>query len=409
MIWSISWRNVWRNKLRSGIVITAITLGVFAGVFSIAFMRGMADQRVNSAIKTEVSHIQLHTHEFMEVNNIENYIQNTDKILSEINKKPEVQSASRRIIINSMVMTADGRSGIKLVGVEPEREREVTNIKDKIIHGEYFKEYERSKAVVIGDDLAEKHEFETGDRFIVTLVDVEGNQVPDRFKISGIYGTSNSNFDETNAFVKYSDLREISNLPENSAHEIAVYLSQNDNTSKIVSSELENEFSNLDIKQWFEVLPELKYLTESMDYMMYIFIVIILLALGFGIVNTMLMAVLERIKEIGMLMAVGMNKLRLFGMIMLETIFLSLTGGAAGIFLGYIVSKIFENQGIDLSTLYGEGLEAIGYDSIVYTVVQFENILIVALLVVLTGMLASIYPARKAMKLNPADAIRIDV
>ena len=407
MIWSISWRNVWRNKLRSGIVITAITLGVFAGVFSIAFMRGMADQRLASAIRSEVSHIQIHLPDFMDVKKIENYMKNTDEIASEIREKDAVVNASRRIIINSMVMTTDGGSGIKIIGVEPEHESEVTNIKESIRKGEYFEDYKRSKSVVIGDDLAEKHDFEVGDRFIVTLVDAQGTQIPYRFKISGIYGTTNSNFDEMNAFVRFKDLQEIANLPEGAGHEIAIYLKNNE-ISKQLASELSEEYPNLDIKQWFELLPELKYLTETMDFMMYIFIIIILLALGFGIVNTMLMVVLERIKELGMLMAVGMNKMRLFGMIMLETVFLSFTGGVAGILLGYSVSKIFEYRGIDLSSLYGEGLEAIGYNSLVYTEIQFENILIVAILVILTGMIASIYPARKAMKLNPADAIRTD-
>ncbi len=95
-------------------------------------------------------------------------------------------------------------------------------------------------------------------------------------------------------------------------------------------------------------------------------------------------------------------------MIMLETVFLTLTGGVAGIIIGFFVSKFFEKRGIDLSSLYGEGFEAIGYESLVYTEIQFQNILIVALLVILTGMLSSVYPARKAMKLNPSEAIRTD-
>ena len=120
------------------------------------------------------------------------------------------------------------------------------------------------------------------------------------------------------------------------------------------------------------------------------------------------MVVLERVKELGMLMAVGMNKRRVFSMIMLETVFLSLTGGLIGLALGTGFSEFFKNRGMDLSGLYKEGLEAMGYDAIVYPEILPEMILIVTILVILTGIIASVYPALKALKLNPAEAIRTE-
>ena len=164
----------------------------------------------------------------------------------------------------------------------------------------------------------------------------------------------------------------------------------------------------LNVEEWFEIMPELNYLTETMDYYMYIFIIIILLALGFGIVNTMLMVVLERVKELGMLMAVGMNKRRVFGMIMLETVLLSFTGGIFGILIGTALAGYFHSRGLNLSGLYGEGLSALGYNSTVYTVLHPQMIIMTTVLVILTGVLASVYPALKALKLNPADAVRSD-
>lgn len=120
------------------------------------------------------------------------------------------------------------------------------------------------------------------------------------------------------------------------------------------------------------------------------------------------MVVLERIKELGMLMAVGMNRIRIFKMILLETVFLCITGGVIGIILGSAISFFFKTRGLDLSKLYGDGLAAIGYDSVVYTQISTGIILSVVLLVLVTGIIASIYPAIKAMKLSPAEAIRTD-
>ena len=137
------------------------------------------------------------------------------------------------------------------------------------------------------------------------------------------------------------------------------------------------------------------------------FILIILLGLCFGIINTMLMAVLERTKEIGMLMAIGMNKRRIFSMIILESVMLTVTGGIFGIGLGALITKFFETTPINLS-MFSEGLESYGYAAVVYTSLKPEMLVIISILVVITGLLSAIYPARKALKLNPAEATRTD-
>lgn len=408
MIWSVSWRNVWRNKLRSGIVLTAIALGIFAGVFSMAFMRGMANQRLESAIMTEISHIQIHTPEFVDVNDIEHYFTGSDEMMNEISKVEGVKSASKRLIVNAIINSAEKGSGVKLVGVVPDKESKVTNLHEKMVDGTYLGDVKRGKSIIIGKKLAEKLGVETGSKLVVGTLDIEGQPMYYQFKVAGIFQTSSTPFDEGTSFVRFSDLKEITGVPNEASHEIAILLNNRDIT-KSVQTELQDMYPNKDVKEWKEIMPELSYLTESMDFYMYIFILIILLALGFGIVNTMLMVVLERIKELGMLMAVGMNKIRVFKMILLETVFLCLTGGVLGIIIGSASSLYFKHQGLDLSGLYGEGLSAIGYDSVIYTVLTPDMIITVVILVFITGILASIYPAIKALKLKPADAIRTDI
>lgn len=405
MIWSVSWRNVWRNKTRSGVVITAVSLGVFAGVFSMAFMRGMAYQRLDSAIKTEISHIQIHTPEFSDVNDIEHYFTNSEEIAKKLSEESSVVAVSKRIILNSIISSAEKGSGIRLIGIEPEIESSVTNIKQKLIEGNYLESLKRGHPIVIGQKLAKKLGVKLGSKLVVGLLDVNSQPLYYQYRVSGIFKTVSGPFDESTAFVNYSNLQSITKLPEHSAHELAILLN-NEEASGSVAENLKSNFPNLFVQEWFEVLPELGYMTEAMDLYMYIFIMIILLALGFGIVNTMLMVVLERVKELGMLMAVGMNKRRVFSMIMLETVFLSFTGGLIGLALGTGFSKFFGNRGMDLSGLYKEGLEAMGYDAIIYPEILPEMIIRVSFLVILTGIIASIYPALKALKLNPADAIR---
>jgi len=170
---------------------------------------------------------------------------------------------------------------------------------------------------------------------------------------------------------------------------------------------LKSEYPNFQTLTWTELMPDMKMMNESMEFMIYIFVIIILLALGFGIVNTMLMVILERVKELGMLMAIGMNKLRVFTMIVLETIFLSLVGGIVGIALAVGLTIITGKTGLDLS-LWAEGLSSQGFDTMVYPTIGIDSVIIVTILVIITGILSAIYPARKAIKLNPAEAIRIE-
>jgi ABC-type antimicrobial peptide transport system permease subunit len=188
---------------------------------------------------------------------------------------------------------------------------------------------------------------------------------------------------------------------------LAVLLKNNEQLEQIADI-IRRVFPDADTKTWKEIMPEVNLVEESTDISMYFFLAIILLALIFGIINTMLMAVLERVKELGMLMAVGMNKVRVFLMILLETVFLSLTGGIIGIMAGYIVTVIFNHKGINLSR-FAEAYEKLGYESMIYPVPNFDIDLKVTLMVLITGILAALYPAWKAIQLKPAEALHIDI
>lgn len=244
-------------------------------------------------------------------------------------------------------------------------------------------------------------------KIIVNFQGYKGGLVQSAFRVVGVYKTDNGMFDEMSMFVLKDDLDRLAGMDPNKAHEVAILCDNIDN-STIVANQLKSEFKELSVMEWSDIQPELKMFSEFLGVYFYIMTLFILLALGFGIVNTMLMAILERIKELGMLMAVGMNKLRVFIMIMLESVFLTLTGGVLGIALSSVVVMLLSNKGIDFRALYGEGMEAIGYSAIIYPELTIENLIGTTILVILTGIFASIYPARKAIKLNPADAVRTD-
>ncbi len=144
-----------------------------------------------------------------------------------------------------------------------------------------------------------------------------------------------------------------------------------------------------------------------MDQFSYWPMIIILFVLIFGIINTMLMVILERKRELGMLMTVGMNKKKVLRMILIETTLLSLTGGFLGLILSIVLIGWLGSTGINFAS-WAEGLEAINYSALIYPEVTNQFYIVVTILVIVTAVIASIWPTRKAIRLNPADAVRLE-
>jgi putative ABC transport system permease protein len=403
MISSFAWRNLWRNKLRSLIIIVALTLGIFAGIFLISFTNGMVNNRIRSIIGLEMSHIQIHQPGFLDNNQFNLLINHADSLTNAIRETPNVVAVSKRLIISSMVSSAEAGAGIRVTGVDPGDERKVTLLSSKIIEGKYLDETAKNP-VVISESLARKLKVRLKNKIIITVQDVNMNITAGAFRITGIYNTDNLMFDEANVFVNNGDLCRLTGLKRSVAHEIAVLLNNNDKT-KVVEKIISEQFPDLEVKDWQVLSPEAGYLVSAMNQYMYIFIIIILLALCFGIINTMLMVIMERVRELGMLMAIGMNRSRVFTMIMLETVYLSLTGGVLGIILGYGISKYLGHTGINLY-FWKDAFAKLGYPSLVYPVIDSGTLLITAIMVIIAGILSSLYPAYKALRLNPSEAIR---
>ena len=406
MILAVAWRNIWRSKTRSLVILIAICLGLASGIFYMAFYKGMVDQRINTAIKTEASHIQIHHKNYLNNPDKKFLIANTDSVIMVIQSVPGVKATTSRIIMNTMIQSPTTGAGVKVSGIVPKDEKQVTNLYTKLIEGSYFDSNKRNP-IVIGEKLAEKLKVKMKSKVVITMQDMEGNMTGAAFRVVGIFETSNTAFDESSVFVRKSDLERVMAMNPNASHEIAVLLDRNDEL-QAVDQALKSKLPNLDVKNWRQIMPEVSLVENSFGLTMVIFIGIILLALLFGIINTMLMAVLERTKELGMLMAIGMNKARVFTMILLETVMLSLFGGLCGILLGWALNLYYGVKGIDLGT-WSAAYKSMGFDTLVYTKLSLSISLEVAGMVVITGIIAAIYPAMKALKLKPAEAIRIDM
>lgn len=240
----------------------------------------------------------------------------------------------------------------------------------------------------------------------ISIADREGNPIQGIFRVCGIYKTTNTGFDQVSVFVNAGELANLYGGNDMLTHEIAILLNDIDNV-EVVKEKLSRISMKNSVRDWKELAPDAAMMNDFMIMYYFIFIGIIMLALAFGIINTMLMAILERTKELGMLMAIGMNRRRIFNMIMMETIFLTIVGAIAGMFLGWVITETFEKTGIHFSG-WGEGFEAIGFAARVYPVLKPGFFVFITIMVIVTSIISSVGPARKALKMNPVEALRTE-
>ncbi len=241
-------------------------------------------------------------------------------------------------------------------------------------------------------------------RIYLRFLDINNNQTEAGFRVSGIFRTNNDMFESLSVFVPINELRQLTGMKEGTFHRTIARLENNDITDR-ATPVIREKLKDYEVLNWKEIQPDLAMIADFIGQIYAIFMVIILAALAFGIVNTMLMAVLERTRELGMLMAIGMNRRKIFLMIMLESIFLSIVGGFAGMAVSEVVISITGKTGINL-VKYSEGMEAIGYSAHLFPTIDTQFFITTTILIVLTGIISAIYPARKALKLNPVEAIR---
>lgn len=402
MIFKIAFKNIWRNKLRSWTVIIAIALGIFGGLAVISTATGLSDMRQDNAIRTYVSHIQVHDINYLKFNGLTDIIAEENEIVSYIKKHPNTEGVSARLRVESFIQSAGGTSGVILNGINPADEKRVTNISEMLQDDNFLERYKRKPPILISQKLATKLNAKIKTTIQCSFTDANGMPVTGVFKVVDIFSTSNSMYDEVNAFVRLEDLQAISAVY--GSHEIALTL-KDDEQVEAYREELIQNFPKQHIASWRGIAPELGYADKMMDLVMTIFLIVIMLALAFGIVNTMLMAVLERKKELGMLISVGMNKRKVFWMIVWESIFLALIAGPLGIIASYLAISFFGRYGIDLS-FAAEGLRSVGLESMIYPTLSSNYYIVISVLVVTTAILSCIYPALKALKLNPAETLR---
>ncbi len=398
----ISWRNIWRNRSRTLVIVTALILGIMGGIFSAALRLAAEEQQFEDTIENMISHIQIHHTEFIANPEAHYRIPQGAKVAAEISHKPGIKVVSPRTVFDGMAASANKSTGVRIKGVDAETEARTTRLKELIQEGNYFAEERRLPPAIVGQALAAELMSDVGSRIVLTFQDIHGNMVSASFRIEGLYSVTSRRFEETTVYVQAGDLNELIGDPE-AVHEIAILLDDADRYRQ-AAEELRQAYPDLEVRHWADMDPTLHYSLEVLDQLLIWLVGIIILGVSFGLLNTILMSILERVRELGVLLAIGMKRFKVFSMVLMETTLISVIGGIIGLGLSYIMIRILNVRGVTIPG--GEGLEDFGFASVLYPRVDLGFYFEIGMLVVAFAIIASIYPAWKAIRIAPAEAVR---
>jgi ABC-type lipoprotein release transport system permease subunit len=375
---------------------------LFAGLAVVALYKGMMRGKVRTVIDKEVGHLQIHDKRFKE-DYLAGFVLPADTGLETVDAMQEVKASTQRTVTTGMLTTTTGSSGITIYGIVPEQEQLVSQLQSKIIEGSYFSG-DVKNPILIGKKLARRMKLKLKSKLVLTFTDSTNTMVSAAFRVAAIYQSENTPLDERTAYIHRAVLGKLLGIGS-ATHEMVVLLHQDEDLDNVRLA-IQQKFPLLQVETWKDLAPETELMVNTVNEYSYIILVIIMLALAFGIVNTMLMAILERTREVGMLVALGMNKVQLFFLILEETIFLTLAGCPFGLFGSWLVINYFNRNGMDLSFFGEEMMSSFGFTNIIFPEFPYEHVTGILLIVVATAILSSLFPALKALRLSPVEALR---
>jgi len=402
LILKLGWKNIWRSPIRSGVVIGAVLIGTWAGIFILAFSNGMTKQYIKDQLDTYVGHIQIHDPKYLQENLPQYSISQPDSLIQQLKSYPFITNIAAHSEVQGLAMSSANTFGVSIIGIDTTEEKKVSTVYTDIKKGNYLKNDVRNP-VIIGQKLADKLDLRLHSKLILNFQDIHNEISAGAFRVVGIFSTNNSTFDEQNIFVQKDDLDRLLGQP-GLVDELVLRV-DNIKQAPNYAKRLQKKYPDLTVQSWGDIAPELRYADASMDYTMYIFMGVLILALTLGIINTMLMAVMERTKELGMLMAVGMNRSRVFSMILIETFYLIFVAVPIGLLLAWGTVAVTAHTGIDVSA-FSKGLAAYGLSTVIHPELSGIYYLNISIMMGIAAILAAIYPAWKALNLKPVEAIR---
>jgi ABC-type lipoprotein release transport system permease subunit len=397
----LAWRNLWRNHRRTLIMIAAVAVGIWAMLFMNALMRGMVNEMIRDSVKSLPGHVQVHHPEYRDDPNVVNSIgQPTGELLAAL-ESTDVVAWTSRVRVPAVVSSERESRSVTLLGIDPATERPISFVAADMAEGRFLEDG-ADTGIIIGRKLADNLDTDLGKRIVIMTQDPD-NEIADRgFRIVGLFDSSMQSLEESYVFTGIETAQKLLKIGDR-AHEIALIGPGFREIAPVYEKIRVAAGPQLSTLPWYELDPYLGTMLGVMDGFILVWIIVIFMALSFGLVNTLVMAVFERVREIGLMLALGMKPGVILGQIIVESLLLLIIGLLIGNLLAW-ATVVPLADGIDVS-MVAEGMEMFGSSSMLYPELLFDDVVMANVIVILLGIVASLSPAWRASRYQPIEAI----
>ena len=407
MIFKIAWRNIYRNKKRSLITITSIFAALFLIIFMRALQFGFYDNLIKTVVESYAGYVEVHAKGFWDNQNLENSMVVDNELIKNIESVNGVENTVERLQSFSLISTGEKTRGGVINGVVIEDEQKITDWNKNIIDGSF--QLERNE-IIIAKGIAEYFDLQIGDSLILYGQGYRGMMAAGKYPVKGIIDLKNPNLNKLGIFMTLESARDYVSSDNISTH-IIIDKRQYYSEDKILNDLESILSSDYEVMTWKETLPEIEQTITAdsaggliMAFILYIIVV-------FGMFGTVLMMTEERKYGFGVLISIGMSRIRLFSIILVETVILSMIGVVLAILVTYPISYYFYLNPINIVTLMGEGadvmIEEFGFDPVVPFSISLDIPFSHALIIFTFSLLISVYPAIRIFRLNPVKSMKI--
>ena len=397
----LAWRNLWRNHRRTLIMLVAVTVGVWAMIFMTALMRGMVSQMVRDGIDVLPGHVQIHQANFRDDPSVANMIPMTDSEIAKRFDGAGFKAWASRVRVPAVVTSEYESRGVTLLGVDPERERGLTFVKYDKVEGRFLDSPDDS-GIVIGRKLAKTLDTGLGKRIVLMSQDPDNNIADRGFRVVGLFESSVKSNEENYVFAGKTTIQKMLKIGDH-VTEIFVLGDDYRNVEPTFRKAKALVGDDLEVTRWSDLDAYLASMLKVMDGFVVVWIVVVFLALSFGLVNTLVMAVFERVREIGLMLALGVRPLLILGQVVVESTLLLAMGLALGTVLAWATVQPMKD-GVDVS-IVGQGMEMWGMSSVLYPELLTSDVVLANVVVLVLGFLASLSPAWRAAHYEPVEAL----
>lgn len=403
MLLTLAWRNIWRNRNRSLITMASIASAVLLAVVTAALQKGVFDNLIHNLVSLYTGHIQIHKKGYWDEQILDNSFALNDTLQKQVAQIGDLAAYAPRLEAFSLISSGEKTKGGLVVGVSPSDENHLTNLQGKLIKGDFLNENDNRALVASG--LAEKLKVGIGDTIVLLTQGFYGSTAAGKFAVGGLLRFGSP---ELNGQIVYLSLPAAQGWLD--APGMATTLSltlKNDQALNKIASDLRNTLpAQYEVLTWEDMMPDIIQHIKTDRVGMYITIGVLYLLIAFGIFSTLLMMLAERQREFGMLVALGMQKVKIARMLLVESVVLTLIGCLAGMALSLPVTWYLTNHPIRFTGEIAKVYEQFGFEA-VFPATMEPAIFINQSIVVLTmGLVLSLYPVLKIIKLDPVSAMR---